>query len=113
MTYTQTYADAKGETHFEDVTVDMTDAMHAKLSEMVAAKGAIFRLTKDYFVDWHPAPHRQFVVNSKGHTSRGIGTARAGQTPAGRKVGHHPSRSVSHAARPGAADFQRTRHVPR
>ena len=103
MTYTRIYADKNGETHFEDVTVHMTDSRHARLSEMIAAKGVIFRLTKDYFVDWHPAPRRQFVVNlsgeveivasdgekrvlgpgtilladdvgSKGHTSRGLGT---------------------------------------
>jgi hypothetical protein len=66
VTYTRIYADKDGETHFEDVTVNMTDSRHAKLSEMIAAKGMIFRLTKDYFVDWHPAPRRQFVVNLSG-----------------------------------------------
>ena len=63
MMYTRIYADKNGETHFEDVTVNMTDSRHARLSEMIAAKGVIFRLTKDYFVDWHPAPRRQYIVN--------------------------------------------------
>ena len=76
------------------------------MSEMIAAKGVIFRESRsgEYFVDWHNAPRRQFVVNlsgeveievsdgairrfgpgsillaedvtGKGHISRGVGTA--------------------------------------
>jgi hypothetical protein len=107
MKYTRIYADASGETHLQDVEIDMRDAGHASItSTMMDAKGVIFRSTQtsDYFVDWHNAPRRQFVVNltgeveitvsdgesrrfgpgsillaedvtGKGHISKGIGTA--------------------------------------
>jgi hypothetical protein len=104
MKYTRIYADADGESHFEDVEVAMKAAPYntGAISEMIAAKGVMFRLSGDYFVDWHNAPRRQFVVNvtgmveivasdgqkrrlgpgtillaedvtGKGHTSRGLG----------------------------------------
>ena len=107
MKYTRIYADAKGESHLQDVALDMKPADRAStISEMVAAKGVIFRETRsgEYFIDWHNAPRRQFVVNlsgeveievsdgekrrfgagsillaedltGKGHISRGVGTA--------------------------------------
>jgi hypothetical protein len=104
MKYTRIYADAAGESHFEDVEVEMKTAPYntGTISAMIAAKGVMFRLSPDYFVDWHNAPRRQFVVNvtgmveivasdgekrmlgpgtillaedvtGKGHTSRGMG----------------------------------------
>ena len=47
----------------------MRTAGHASvMSAMIAAKGVIFRSSQsaDYFVDWHNAPRRQFVVNLTG-----------------------------------------------
>lgn len=104
MKYTRIYADSKGESHFEDVEIAMKEGPYntGTISEMIAAKGVMFRLSRDYFIDWHNAPRRQFVVNvsgtveivasdgenrrlgpgsillaedvtGKGHTSRGIG----------------------------------------
>jgi uncharacterized cupin superfamily protein len=67
--YTRIYADADGETHLEDVAPEMKKSDHSSLmSEMIAAKGVIFRETNgaQYFVDWHNAPRRQFVVNLSG-----------------------------------------------
>ncbi|HEX4211391.1 MAG TPA: hypothetical protein VHY56_13425 [Candidatus Binataceae bacterium] len=107
MTYTRIYADADGETHLQDVSLEMKIADHASLmSPLIAAQGVIFRTSQseDYFVDWHNAPRRQFVVNlsgevditvsdgetrrfgpgsillaedvsGKGHVSKGIGSA--------------------------------------
>ncbi len=68
MKYTRIYADAQGESHFEDVEVDMKTAPYntGAISDMFAAKGVMFRVSPDYFVDWHNAPHRQFVVNVTG-----------------------------------------------
>ena len=105
MKYTRIYSDARGESHFEDVEVEMKQAPHntGTISEMIAAQGVMFRVSPDYFVDWHNAPRRQFVVNvtgtlevtvsdgtrrsfgpgtvllaedvtGKGHTSRGTGS---------------------------------------
>jgi len=106
MKYTRIYSDAAGESHLQDVDAEMKAADHASMmSEMVAASGVIFRESRsgEYFIDWHNAPRRQFVVNltgeveietsdgdkrrfgpgsillaedvtGKGHISRGVGT---------------------------------------
>jgi hypothetical protein len=69
MKYTRIYADATGETHLEDVEPPMKDAGNAStMSDLMAAKGVIFRETssEEYFIDWHNAPRRQFVVNLTG-----------------------------------------------
>lgn len=68
MKYTRIYADANGESHFQDVEMEMETAPHntGAISEMFAAKGVMFRVSPDYFVDWHNAPRRQFVVNITG-----------------------------------------------
>ena len=107
MKYTRIYADSDGESHFEDVEIEMKQAPYnaGTISEMIAAKGVMFRHSGEYFIDWHNAPRRQFVVNltgtveivasdgekrrlgpgsvllvddvaGKGHTSRGLGGER-------------------------------------
>ena len=69
MKYTRIYASADGESHLEDVEPEMKSTDHAStMSELIAAKGVIFRETSsaEYFIDWHNAPRRQFVVNLTG-----------------------------------------------
>jgi hypothetical protein len=68
MKYTRIYADANGESHFQDVEMEMEIAPHntGAISAMFGAKGVMFRTSPDYFVDWHNAPRRQFVVNITG-----------------------------------------------
>jgi hypothetical protein len=104
MKYTRIYSDSNGESHFQDVEVAMKPAPSntGTISDMIAAKGVMFRQSGEYFIDWHNAPRRQFVVNvtgtveivagdgetrrfgpgtvllaedvtGKGHTSRGLG----------------------------------------
>jgi hypothetical protein len=69
MQYTRIYADANGETHLQDVEPEMKATDHAStMSDLIVAKGVIFRETnsEEYFIDWHNAPRRQFVVNLSG-----------------------------------------------
>lgn len=69
MKYTRIYADANGESHLQDVEPPMKEAGNAStMSDLVAAKGVICRDTSsaEYFIDWHNAPRRQFVVNLTG-----------------------------------------------
>lgn len=107
MKYTRIYTDADGESHFEDVEVPLgpPTTTQSSLSDMFPTKGLIFRRTPaDQYVDWHPAPRRQFIitlsgeaeiqtsdgevrrigpgsvvlvedVTGKGHITRGVGTA--------------------------------------
>jgi len=59
------YADDKGESHFETVEVEFTEATRAgRLSARLPATGIIFReVAPDYDLDWHPAPRRQYIIN--------------------------------------------------
>ena len=69
MKYIRIYADSDGESHFEDVEVEMKPGSgDSLLSELILAKGVIFRQSAaDQYIDWHPAPRRQFVVTLSGH----------------------------------------------
>jgi hypothetical protein len=68
MNYFRIYTDADGESHFEDIAVAFTDgARGSELSELIPATGVIFRRSPaDQFIDWHPAPRRQFVITLSG-----------------------------------------------
>jgi hypothetical protein len=68
MKYFRIYADADGESHFEDVEVTLEDqGGQSALSTLIPASGVIFRRTPaDQYLDWHPAPRRQFVVTLSG-----------------------------------------------
>lgn len=59
------YADANGESHFEDVEVEyVSQTPSGRLSARLPANGLIFReVPVDYDLDWHPAPRRQYIVN--------------------------------------------------
>jgi len=59
------YADDKGETHFANVEVELTQSGPAgRTSARLPATGIIFRETPaSYDLDWHPAPRRQYIIN--------------------------------------------------
>ena len=68
MKYFRIYAGPDGESHFEDVDVPLTAAPgQSQLSEAIPATGIIFRTSSaDQYIDWHPAPRRQFVITLAG-----------------------------------------------
>ena len=68
MRYFRIYADSAGEGHFEDVdTRSASSATVSALSALVPATGVIFRRSPaTQFIDWHPAPRRQFVITLSG-----------------------------------------------
>ena len=61
---TRLYSGADGESHFEDLDVPLAETgPSGRLSELVPARGVIFRETPaDYHYGWHNAPRRQYVV---------------------------------------------------
>jgi hypothetical protein len=102
---TRIFTGPDGQTHAEEINVNLASgASGAELSEVVKVTGLQFRRTPpNYFLDWHPAPQRQYVitlsgrgevelvggkripldpghillaedVTGKGHISRGVGT---------------------------------------
>jgi hypothetical protein len=64
MRVTRVYSDDRGETHFADVEIELTDAGEiGRLSRAIAAKSVIFRKNDPgYDYDWHTAPARQLIV---------------------------------------------------
>lgn len=106
MQYFRIYAGPDGESHFEDVDVPLqAGGGQSDLSALIPATGVMFRRSpSDQYIDWHPAPRRQFVITlageaeveasdgevrrigpgtvmlaeditGKGHITRGVGTA--------------------------------------
>jgi hypothetical protein len=66
MKYTRVYADANGESHFEDVPMEFKSVDFAppapplNLTEFSpATQYALLRAPVGWFGDWHPAPSRQ------------------------------------------------------
>lgn len=68
MKYFRIYAGPDGESHFEDLDIEMTSSgRDSEYSDLVPATGVIFRKSAvDQFIDWHPAPRRQFVITLSG-----------------------------------------------
>lgn len=68
MNYFRIYADADGESHFEDLAIPLSGQPNgSEYSEPYPATGVIFRRSPaDQFLDWHPAPRRQFVITLSG-----------------------------------------------
>ena len=62
------YAGADGESHFEDVEIPLHGAANSSsYSALVPATGVIFRRSPaDQYLDWHPAPRRQYVITLSG-----------------------------------------------
>lgn len=76
--YTRIYSDEQGESHFEEVSVPLTDMGEiGSLSESVPVKEIIFReVPAGYDYDFHTAPQRQYIILLDGkieiETSLGI-----------------------------------------
>ncbi|MCZ6619546.1 MAG: hypothetical protein O7E57_15595 [Gammaproteobacteria bacterium] len=69
------YSGDDGESHFEDVEVEMENrGQVGRISELWCGKGVMFREVEgDYEIDFHNAPRRQLVVNLTGSVDIEIG----------------------------------------
>lgn len=75
LSYVRIYADAQGESHFEDVEVPLSLIEVAPGISPLFASGfneasryAFLRAEPGWREDWHPAPQRQFLVYLAGVT---------------------------------------------
>ena len=68
MNYFRIYAGPDGESHFEDREIALDGQPGGSAySALHPATGVIFRRSPaDQFLDWHPAPRRQFVITLSG-----------------------------------------------
>ena len=78
LTYTRLYADAEGESHFEEKTFEFeSSGGRASLSAhaLTGVDGAtLLKLKKGAVEDWHTAPRRQFLIIIQGVTDTGLGS---------------------------------------
>ena len=81
---TRIYTGDDGKTHAEEIDVPLGQPRGAtELSQAVAATSIQFRRTSpDYFIDWHNAPRRQYVITLAGESEVEIGD--------GTKIRLHP-----------------------
>lgn len=75
MKIVRIYTGDDGRSHFEDVTVPLTDrGPLGRISELWRGSGVMFReVDGDYDLDFHNAPRRQLVVNLSGSVDIEIG----------------------------------------
>ena len=61
---TRIYSDSNGDSHFEDVEIELKEAGSVgKLSDVIPAKGIIFReVEPSYDWDFHTAPQKQYII---------------------------------------------------
>lgn len=80
MKIVRIYTGDDGRSHFEDMTVPLTDrGALGRISELWRGSGVMFReVDGDYDLDYHNAPRRQLVVNLSGSVDieTGDGTVR-------------------------------------
>ncbi len=64
MKITRVYSDDDGESHFENVDIELQDSGEiGRLSERVSADSIIFRENdSDYNYEWHTAPQKQYII---------------------------------------------------
>jgi len=75
MKYVRVYADANGESHFEDVKVEFNladfapPALPLNISDfMPTSQMGFLRASPGWYGDWHPAPRRQFIIYLAGES---------------------------------------------
>ena len=70
MRITRIYADANGESHFEDLEMELSlidaTASSPRVSTAAAAHVVFVELPAHWFEDWHPAPRRQYWIGLRG-----------------------------------------------
>jgi hypothetical protein len=70
MEISRLYTGSDGQTHIETMTL----TTHPELAALQNAVGIQFRSTPPGdFIDWHPAPRRQFVITISGEVEIGLG----------------------------------------
>lgn len=79
MNVVRIYTGDDGQSHFEDLDIDMAENSEVgRLSELWPGAGVQFReVDGDYDLDFHNAPRRQLVVNLTGSVEIEIGDGTA------------------------------------
>lgn len=74
-TVTRLYSGDDGQSHFEEIEVEMEPNIVGHISQTFPATGIVFRETSEsYDYDFHTAPARQYVVNLDGAVEITVGS---------------------------------------
>jgi len=75
MELVRVYTGDDGQSHFEDVTIDLDDyGLSGRISQQWPGSGVMFReVDGDYALDFHNAPRRQLVINLTGSVEIEVG----------------------------------------
>lgn len=73
MQYSRIYSDNEGESHFEDISIDLTPVDFAPpapplniASPFETERMILCTIPADWFGNWHPTPRRQFYIQLSG-----------------------------------------------
>ena len=70
MRISRLYSGPDGQTHIEWMTLET----HPQLATPQTASSVVFRSAEPgHFMDWHPAPRRQYVITISGEVEIGLG----------------------------------------
>lgn len=70
MSIARLYTGDDGQSHIEMMSTES----HPGLTDMQSTTGIVFRTVEPgYFVDWHTAPRRQYVITLEGEVEIGLG----------------------------------------
>ena len=84
MQITRVYTGDDGESHFETISVGLSESRYGSLSALYDAEGVIFRETPvGGELDFHNAPRRQFVVTLSGLVEIEVGDGSKAQLRGG------------------------------
>ena len=74
MKIVRLYTGSDGESHFEDLEVEMKPIKDMMASALEPAHGVMFRTASaDHYSTYHPAPNRQYVITLSGQVEIEIG----------------------------------------
>jgi quercetin dioxygenase-like cupin family protein len=104
--YARLYADADGESHFEDVEVPLTPVNFAppaaplNLAPFIpAAQFSFLGAPAGWYGDWHPAPRRQFFCILAGECEFAASDGTARRFPSGSVLLLEDTKGKGHATR--------------
>ena len=74
MLIVRIYTGDDGESHFEDIDLPYERMETSERTAVENAENIHFRRYQPgSFIDWHPAPHRQYVITLEGQVEVGLG----------------------------------------
>ena len=76
MLVVRIYTGEDGESHFEDIDLPYEQMETSERTAVENAENIHFRRYQPgSFIDWHPAPRRQYVITLEGQVEVGLGDA--------------------------------------